>query len=302
MRLTLLQYVQSILSSLSSDEVNSISDTVESLQVAEIVRSTYFNIITRAGLIEHKQLVQLEPSINPDMPTMMFIPDGIGKLEWVKYFDNNTLPNISGNPDFQHDLNVDITSTSSTGSIPPPGYKYVIMLPVTHFLDMTSSFNPENSNVESFTFTDNSNNYPGTYTFYYKNDKTPQYCTVLSNYYVIFDGYDAAVDDTLQASKTQAYGTIIPYWKMEDSFIPNMDEEQVPLLLNEAKSLAFYELKQTLHQKAEQESKRQWGTLQKDKSKSDQPSYFAQLPNFGRWARSNYSGMSYFKLRGWDRS
>lgn len=299
--MTLLDYVQSILSSLSSDEVNSISDTTESLQVAEIVRSTYFNIIARAGLIETKQLVQLEPSLDPSAPVLMYLPDGVGKIDWIKYFDNNTLPNLAPN-DFQHDLNTDITSTSSTGSIPPPGYKYVIVLPVQHFLDMTSSFNPENSDTDSFTFNDNSNNYPGQFTFYFKNNKTPQYCCVLSNYYVIFDGYDSTVDTTLQASKSQCYGSVIPYWRMEDTFIPVMDEEQVPLLLNEAKSLAFYELKQTLHQKAEQEAKRQWSSLQKDKSKSDVPSYFDQLPNFGRFARSNYSGLSYFKLRGWDRN
>ena len=96
------------------------------------------------------------------------------------------------------------------------------------------------------------------------------------------------------------YGQIIPRWSMEDTFIPLIDEAQVPLLLNEAKSLAFYELKQQLHQKAEQENKRQWSSVQKDKSKSDKPSYFHQLPNFGRNARSSYSGLSYFKLRGWD--
>lgn len=301
MRLTLLQYVQSILSSLGSDEVNSISDTTESLQVAEVVRSTYFNIIARAGLPEHKQLVQLDPSLDPTTPVLMYIPDGIGKIEWIKYYNNNTLPNVDSNG-FQHDLNVDIVSTSSDGDIPPPGYQYVINLPVQHFLDMTSSFNPENTDVETFTFQDNSNNFPGNFTFYYKTNKQPQYCTILSNYYVIFDGYDSAVDSTLQSSKTQCYGTVIPFWNMIDSFIPNMDEEQVPLLLNEAKSLAFYELKQMLHQKAEQEAKRQWSSLQKDKSKSDVPSYFDQLPNFGRWARSNYSGLSYFKLRGWDRT
>lgn len=301
MRLTLLQYVQSILSSLGSDEVNSISDTTESLQVAEIVRATYFNIVARAGLIEHKQLIQLEPSVDPTQPVLMFIPDGIGKIEWIKYFNNNNLPNNATDTGFQHDLNVDITSSGGSSSISYPGYEYVIMLPVRHFLDMTSSFNPENSDVAQFQFSDNSNNYDGNYTFYYKTNKQPQFCTVLSNYYVIFDGYDSQVDDTLQASKTQAYGEIIPYWLMEDGFYPNMDEEQVPLLLNEAKSLAFYELKQTLHQKAEQEAKRQWSSLQKDKSKSDHPSYFDELPNFGRWARSNYSGMSFFKLRGWDK-
>jgi len=71
---------------------------------------------------------------------------------------------------------------------------------------------------------------------------------------------------------------------MADSFEPDIDPEQVPLLLNEAKSLAYFELKQTPHVKAEQEAKRQWSSLQKDKSVDNKPSYFDQLPNYGRIA------------------
>jgi hypothetical protein len=175
------------------------------------------------------------------------------------------------------------------------------MVPVQQFLDYVTNLNPENTNVFSYNFVDNSNNYPGTYTLYYQNDRQPTYCTVLSDYYVLFDSFDSTVDSTLQASKTMAYGEIVPFFLMEDNFIPNIDEQTVPLLLNEAKSLAFFELKQTAHVKAEQEAKRQWSSVQKDKSKTDKPSYFDQFPDFGRNARSSYAGLSYFKLRGWDR-
>lgn len=301
MRLTLLQYVQSILSSMNSDEVNSISDNPESMQVAEILRATYFNIVARTHLPELKQLVQLQPSVNPSIPVMMFIPDGIGKIEWVRYFNNNISSAGTPDSDFQHDLNVDIPGQSSTTEIPPPGYQYVTVLPVKPFLDIVTSLNPENSNVITYTFEDNSNNYNSSYTLYYQNDRQPTYCTILSDYYVLFDSFDSTVDDTLQASKTMAYGEVSPFWVMEDTFIPNIDEQTVPLLLNEAKSLAFFEMKQTMHAKAEQESKRQWSSVQKDKSKSDKPTYFDQFADFGRNSRSSYAGLSYFKMRGWDR-
>lgn len=298
MKYTNLNYVQSILSSLGSDEVNSVSDTTESLQVLDCLKQAYFNIIARVDPPEHKQLLTLDPSLDSSIPVLMYVPDGVKALEWIKYFNSNDLPNETNQPGFQHDLNTDIVSTSGTANPPPPGYQYVTILPVKQFVDMTNSFNPENSDVKSFTLTNNENGFPGTFTFYYKNDKQPQYCTILSNYFVVFDGYDSTQDTTLQASKSMAYGSVIPAWQSTDSFIPNIDEEQVPLLLNEAKSLAFFELKQMVHTKAEQESKRQWSSVQKDKSIIDRPTYFQQLPNFGR---KGMGPSRWFKDRGWDR-
>ena len=298
MKLSLLDYVQTILSSLDSDEVNSISDTPESLQVANIVKQTYFNIISRSDLPEHTQLLQLEPSLDVIEPVVMHVPDGYQKIQWIKYF--NTNPNDTGTTTSTHDVNTDITS-SLIGTPIPPGYQYVKIVSVKQFLDITNSYNPQENGVATFTFNDTSNNFPGTFTFYYRTDRQPYYCTVLSDSYVIFDSYDSTQDSTLQASKTMAFGEVIPRWQMVDTFIPNIDEPTVPLLLNEAKSLAFFELKQTAHVKAEQESKRAWSSVQRDKSLVNKPGYFDQLPNFGRWGRSSFAGISPFKLRGWDR-
>src|SRR6266576_6262503 len=86
---TLLQIVQTILASLDSDEVNSISDTAESRQVAQIVQNKYFDICTRGGLPEHKILLQLSPSTDPTKPVLMFVPSGVSNIDWIKYFDTN---------------------------------------------------------------------------------------------------------------------------------------------------------------------------------------------------------------------
>lgn len=296
MKLTNLQYVQSILSSLGSDEVNSVSDTTESLQVLDILKTTYYNILSRTAMPEHTQLIQLNPSLDPTIPVMMYVPDGVKKLEWLKYFDSNNLPN-SSDSDYIHDLNVDLVSNPGEPGA-APGYTYVTILPNRQFIDMVNMFNPNNDDVESFTFTNSRNSFPGTYTFYYKTDQQPQYCTIISDYYVIFDAYDSTQDSTLQASKTLAYGEVSPVWSNEDSFIPNLDEEQVPLLLNEAKSLAFFELKQTAHPKAEQFAKRQWSATQKRKAVIERPTAFDALPDFGRRSQN---ATRLFKDRGWDR-
>lgn len=276
MKYTLLQMTQDILSNMSSDEVNSISDSAESLQVATLIKQKYFDILSRGNLPEHSQVFNLQPSLTSTQPTVMFIPDGVSKVEWIKYLDTNT-------------------DTS-----PTPEYKYVTILPVEQFLQMTGGFDLTESTVDSLSFNDSSNGLTTAFTFYFKNNIQPQFCCILSNYYVIFDSYDNTVDSTLQSTKSQVYGQVIPTFTMVDSFTPDLDASQFSLLLNEAKALAFYELKQQPHAKAEQELKRQWSSVQKNKSLINRPTYFNEFPDFGRPAGGFRSGSSQFKARGWD--
>lgn len=281
MRQTLLELTQTVLSRLDSDEVNSISDTSESLQVAQIIKNKYYDIIARADLPEQKELFQLVPATDADKPVLMSLPPTVTKFEWIKYFDTNVLDG-SEIPSHGHDINVDIVSGNMSDPNTAPGYKYVTILPIDQFMDMINSFNPLSSNVEQFNFVDQGN----TFTFYYKNNAQPSYCTVISNSSVVFDSFDNTQDSTLQASKTLCWGQIVTPFQMVDNFVPDIDDSQFPLLLNEAVSLAFYELKQTPHALAAQEVKRQWNQVQKNKSIDGKPSHFDQLANFGRVPRT----------------
>lgn len=293
MKQTLLEMTQDILSAMSSDEVNSISDTTESMQVATIIKQKYFDIINRVPLTEHEQLVQLDPSLDADVPVLMYVPEKVAELKWLKYYNSNVGNDTNTTND--HDINVDIEENANNAGSVAPGYEYVTILPIKQFIDMVNSFNTSDTNVETFAFVDNSNDViNGTYNFNYMNDRQPNFCTVISNYYVIFDAYDNTVDTTLQARKTLGYGRIIPHWSMVDNFIPNLAEEQFQLLMNEAKALAFFELKQQPHQLAMQETKRGWSTVQKNKSVANKPNYFDALPNFGR-RPGNYYGTSQWR-------
>ena len=62
MRMTLLEIVQDVLNDIDSDNVNSIRDTVESEQVAAIVKSCYFEMIGNRNWPHLKKLFQLEHS------------------------------------------------------------------------------------------------------------------------------------------------------------------------------------------------------------------------------------------------
>lgn len=267
---TLLDMVQEILSAMSSDEVNSIGDTTEAMQVATIIRRKYFDIVSRADLPEHNQLIALTPSNDTTSPVLMYVPDEVNRIDYIQYRDDS----VEGQAD----------------------YKYVTILPNRQFIEMVGSFNPTETGVASFEFTDDANGFPGEFTFYYNTDKQPAYCTVIGNKYVIFDSFDIALDDTLQASKTRCFGQVAPIFRMEDTFVPRLDDKQFPLLINEAKALAFYELKQQPHAKAEQEIKRQWSSTAKNKSVDNKPTYFDSLPDFGRRGGS----MAWGNRRWWD--
>lgn len=278
---------QNILSRMSSDEVNSISDTTESLQVAQIIKNKFYDIVARGDLPEQTTFFQLDPSDDPTKPTLMFSPDHVASIEWLKYFNSN--PSEGQQEDqfgaFSHDLDVDIVgSPDAADSVPAPGYEYVTMISIQQFLDMINRFNPTESNVKSFQFSDDAG--LQNFTFYYKNDAQPKWCTMISNKYVIFDSFDNTQDDTLQASKTLGYGQVVPQFLMQDTFVPNIDDQVFPLLIAEATALAFFELKQMPHQKAEQEIKRGWSYIQKKKSIDNKPTYFEQLPSYGRVPRT----------------
>src|SRR5258706_9483056 len=116
---TLLDMTQEILSAMSSDEVNSIGDTTESMQVATIIKRKYFDIVGRAGLPEHNQTIQLTPSNDITQPTVMYVPSEVNRIDWIKYQD-----------------------TSVVGQ---DNYKYVTILPIEQFIDMIGSFDPTGS-------------------------------------------------------------------------------------------------------------------------------------------------------------
>ena len=85
-KLTLLDMVQDIMNDMDSDEVNDITDTVESAQVAQIVKTTYFKIVTaRDDWPFLRTLTTLTGLGDTSNPTKMQIPDGMNKVYWVRY-------------------------------------------------------------------------------------------------------------------------------------------------------------------------------------------------------------------------
>ena len=69
MKKTLLELVQSILSDMDSEPVNSISDSIEAEQIASVIEDTYFNFISAREIPEHRQLIKLTSLSDTAKPT-----------------------------------------------------------------------------------------------------------------------------------------------------------------------------------------------------------------------------------------
>ena len=249
MKYTLLELTQNILSRLDSDEVDSISDTTEATQVARVIRNTYFNILTRSNLPEHKKLIQLTASADNLKPVLMIRPSNVSRIEWIKYNVRN--------------------ATDTTDR-----YDYIIILPLAQFLEMVDGLNTAETNVDTMVVNG--------ITFSFTNNMKPTYCTIVEDVNIIFDSYDSVVETTLQTSKTKCSAYTLPTFDLVDGTIPDLDDIQFPLLLNEATAVAFVDLKQQANPKAEQESRRQWISLQRTKALAKIPTPFDALPHFGR--------------------
>jgi hypothetical protein len=247
---TLLEYVQTVLSSLDGDEVSSITDTTESLQVANIVKTVYNDIQARADIPEHYMMFQLTASGDDTKPTLMTRPSDVLSIEWVQY---NKV--ISGETD--------------------PLFQPVTFKPLDEFLAMQDQLRVSDTEVASFSHDDA--------TFIYRNDKAPDFYTTYDDATMIFDSYDSTVDTTLQASKTRCYGRKDQTFTLSNSFVPFFDRDLSTLLLNESKVLAFAELKQMGHDVARQWANRGWVKSQQTKRGIDQKrNELDRAPNYGR--------------------
>jgi len=85
MKMTLLEIVQNILSDMNSDEVNHISDTTESMQVASVVRDTYYELASNRLWPTNKQLITLTALSNSARRTHLRIPDNVAVVRDIRY-------------------------------------------------------------------------------------------------------------------------------------------------------------------------------------------------------------------------
>jgi len=246
MKMTLLELVQDILNDMDSDSVNSITDTPEAMQVAQIVKTTYYNIINNQRIPQLEGLMQLDP-IGTSNPTSMRLPSSVLRIDWVKY-------NCTRDGDSRI------------------YYQDITYLTPKEFLDLTDQRVSTNSNVVEISDVIDS-------TFFILNDTYPTYWTSFDDDYLVFDSYDADVENNLQNSKCKCFGLVEPSWNTVDSFTPDLPPTFFPYLLEESKSSAAIKIRQLPDSKAEM-----WSN--KHRRNLAQSAYLTKeeitYPNYGR--------------------
>ena len=246
MKQTLLEIVQNILSAMESDEVNSISDTVESLQVADEVRNTYYELMSTFDLPSSEGLLSLEPSNDPANPTTMKIPETVKEIKWITY--NYGTPEA---PQFQEVLYQE----------PDVFFRYGTLY---------------NNGQEPIQLVGD---------FYVFTDRHPTRWTTFDNNHIVFNGWNSNVDSTLQESKVICWGTFYKPFELRDDFVPDMDVLLFPLLVSEAKKACFVNFKQISNANEERRARRQAVRAQSDLWKARQRRPYNRRPDYSRTRR-----------------
>lgn len=249
-KLSLLEITQDILNDMDSDQVNGIDDTIESQQVAQIVKTCYFEMIANRNWPHLRKLIQLDALNDLTKPTYFKLPNEMKELVFFKY---------------------DVHKSDST-QIEQREVRYK---EPDAFLRYTSYRNSNQDHTVAIT------DFSGSQILIFDN-AAPTFWTSFDDLHIVCDSYDATVDDTLKQSKSQALAYMEPIWSPSNDFIPDLPSEAFPALVEEAKSTAMFKLKQMVDTKAEQKAARQQRWLSR---KAWRAHGGVQYADFGRKGR-----------------
>jgi hypothetical protein len=252
-RMTLLEMVQNILSAMDSDDVNSIGDTVEALQVAEVVKETYFGHLLSENLPGQGSLVQLQSVSDSTRPNYLRLPTNVKQIFSLAY---------------------DVRTDDATD------YKDTTYIEPQEFIRRSRNSAGKSDCIE---VTD-----PSGVRFWVNNKTNPTYYTSFDNDYIITDSYNSDQESTLQADKSMCWGELAPVFEMDDDFVPRLDVSQFPLLLAEAKATCFVNFKQASNAKEEQKIRRYRVRTQNDLWRANQRKPYERGVDYGRKGRRTF--------------
>lgn len=226
-RMTLIEMVQNILSSMNSDEVNSIGDTVESLQVANEIRNTFNELYSNRDIGTFENLINLESPGDTATPHVLTLPSNVQFIKWIKY-------------------------RNFRGSSSDSDFKTIDYLAPEDFIQRVV----QGTNSGSYDLVTILGTSP--VTFPVANNRTPTFYTIFEDsQQLVFDSYDMDEESFLTGSNALAWGVLYKTFLLEDDFIPPIDASLFPHLLAEAKSVCFINVKEVANSKEEQKARRQ---------------------------------------------
>jgi hypothetical protein len=224
MKKTLLEIVIDILNVIDGDEVNSISDTVESLQVAKDVENVYYDLIGRKDWQFLRKFRELYSLSDGDRPTHLLLPENASKVEALFYNKRRE----AGGRRQQSEVY----------------FKYP-----DEFLLYVNQRDDTADNYRLITDVDGAK-------FTIRTDAHPTYFTSFDDKHIVMDAYDSDIEDTLQGEHSQLIVYMIPQWYTKNDFIPELPAEMFPLFISEAMTFCISKKEDNVIQKTEQTAKR----------------------------------------------
>lgn len=218
MKKNVLQYVQSALNVMDSDQVDKIADTEESMQVAELLRDLYFEMLERQDWSFLKGPVEITAAADTSAPTKLIMPEDLTNLLNLWY-------NISESGYEKREL----------CWVEPDEF-------VRMFGDVSSTTNQllisAGNNIQ----------------FYVKTNEMPRYWTTFDDENIFCNAYDSDIESTLTGSRVLAHGVTVPTFTVSDNFVPDLPVHMVPLLqhtLNATASNLFKQMRSIEDEKRE---------------------------------------------------
>lgn len=240
---TVLEYVQQALNIMDSDNVDSINDTVESLQVADLLKDIYFEFVNRKWAWLERP-IRLNTAADPTQPTKLLIGDNIRSVLSVQY------------------------NISAVGEAPE--FKPVTFLPPSEFLTRSLG---KTSNIQLVE--------QDGLSYYISTDGAPSFYTSFDDMSIVFSSYDNTINTTVEPSRVSVYGEVIPAFTLADSFVPDLPTQYVPLMQSMLNKAAMEYYKQAASQTDQERITRQTGQLRREATKT-RGSYDYYQNKFGR--------------------
>ena len=205
-KLTLLEMVQSILSSMGNDSVSDIGKSEDAEDVVLIIRDEYNKMMAAADWPHLKTVTNLTAVADATKPTLMKVPTDVAEVTVIQYNK--------------------IKSGETASS-----FRDVDYLTPTEFQSMCLERSTDNTNVSTYTTDD------GAVINYY-NDQGPNFYTSFDDEYIVFDAIDTAVDTTLQSSKTLAEVIKTTTFISDNATVLDLPGRMFPTLLAKCKVVA----------------------------------------------------------------
>ena len=229
MTMNLVDMAERVAQFCNASHIDSINDSDESLRIAQIIKETYETMVLSQEIQTALELFKLQSASNSSLKTTLYLPEDCLTLDIVKYTSHQ---NKIYSPQYLEPM--DFISRSLDLDVTRPEVETVV--------------DPESATT--YNILNNKDHKYYTQTAYQQIYTSSSFnITSLTNsFQMVFDSYNKDFEDVLQGRHALVYGHTLPEFKLEDDFVPDLQEQQFPVLLSKAKTAADMELRNNFNQ------------------------------------------------------